>query len=234
MESVKTCVKCGKELPLDQFRQVRHRSGNIGHRSECMDCARIIAARYRENNLDKVRALAVARYWSDLDRGRDKVIRWRKDNPEKSRAASNKWKANNPEKRDKCRKDNPRYRAVCAKRHRSRRANDLNFRMKANIASAMSSALTRGRKVSHTTELLGCSIEELRDYLERLFLPGMTWGNYGKDGWHIDHIIPLSYFDMSNPEQQKRAWHYTNLQPLWAKDNIRKSNKIIEQQLVLL
>jgi 5-methylcytosine-specific restriction endonuclease McrA len=59
-------------------------------------------------------------------------------------------------------------------------------------------------------------------------------GNYGVHGWHIDHIIPLDYFDITDSEQQKRAWHYTNLWPLWARDNILKSNKIIEVQLVLL
>ena len=97
----------------------------------------------------------------------------------------------------------------------------------------MSSALSGGRKAGHTEELLGCSIREARNYLETLFQSGMTWGNYGVNGWHIDHIIPLSYFDMSDPEQQKRAWHYTNLQPLWAADNRKKSNKIIETQLKL-
>jgi hypothetical protein len=95
-------------------------------------------------------------------------------------------------------------------------------------------ALQSGRKTGHTEELLGCSIRDLREYLERQFLPDMTWDNYGIHGWHIDHIIPLSYFDLSDSEQQRRAWHYTNLQPLWARDNIKKSNKIEERQLVLL
>jgi 5-methylcytosine-specific restriction endonuclease McrA len=98
----------------------------------------------------------------------------------------------------------------------------------------MGSALKNNAKAGHTVELLGCSIEDLRSHLEQQFTPGMTWDNYGVHGWQIDHIIPLSYFNLSDPEQQKRAWHYTNLQPLWAVDNIRKSNKIIEIQLILL
>ena len=89
-------------------------------------------------------------------------------------------------------------------------------------------------KAGHTVELLGCSIEYLRNYLERQFELGMTWDNYGVHGWQIDHIIPLSYFNFSDPDQQKRACHYTNLRPMWAVDNIRKSNKLIEVQLVLL
>lgn len=67
---------------------------------------------------------------------------------------------------------------------------------------------------------LGCSVEQLKKYLESKFQVGMTWDNYGK--WHVDHIKPLSKFDIAN---YKEACHYTNLQPLWAKDNIRKGNK---------
>ena len=95
-------------------------------------------------------------------------------------------------------------------------------------------ALKRNHKAGHTIELIGCSIEYLRRHLESQFVGGMTWNNYGLYGWHIDHIIPLSYFDFTDPEQQRRAWHYTNLRPMWAVDNIRKGNKLIEVQLVLL
>lgn len=231
---MKKCTKCGKELPLDQFYVRRYKSGNIGHQHLCKSCSNARSIEWTKNNLEKVRALAVVRYWANIEKERAKGRQWHRDNIEKSRAASSKWRANNPEKRDKYRKDNPKYRAICAMRRRNRRANDLNFRIKTNVGSAMSSALVRGKKAAHTTELLGCSIKELRNYLECLFLPGMTWDNYGLHGWHIDHIIPLSYFDLSDFEQQKRAWHYTNLQPLWAKDNLRKRDKIEERQLLLL
>jgi len=94
-------------------------------------------------------------------------------------------------------------------------------------------ALNGRNRSIHSIELLGCSIEYLRSYLEQQFSPNMTWDNYGLYGWHIDHIIPLSYFDFTDPEQQRRAWHYTNLRPLWAADNLKKNNKLIEIQLKL-
>lgn len=73
--------------------------------------------------------------------------------------------------------------------------------------------------------LVGCNIEEFKKYLESMFVDGMDWGNYGL--WHIDHIIPCISFDLSNEQEQRKCFHYTNMQPLWAKDNLIKSSKII-------
>jgi hypothetical protein len=91
----------------------------------------------------------------------------------------------------------------------------------------MRSAMDGRSKSKHTMELLGCSIEEFKIYLEKQFTKGMNWGNYGKKGWHIDHILPCASFDLTDPEQQKKCFHYTNLQPLWAEDNYKKKDKIL-------
>ncbi len=76
-------------------------------------------------------------------------------------------------------------------------------------------------------EYLGCTLSQLKYHLESLFQPGMTWDNYGLCGWHIDHIIPLA--SASSEEELYKLCHYTNLQPLWAKDNLSKSDKMPEQ-----
>jgi hypothetical protein len=83
--------------------------------------------------------------------------------------------------------------------------------------------LVQNRSV-HFSKLTGCAGKELVAHLEAQFLPGMTWDNYGLHGWHIDHIRPCASFDLTDPEQQRECFHYTNLQPLWAEDNIRKSD----------
>jgi hypothetical protein len=83
-------------------------------------------------------------------------------------------------------------------------------------------ALKGNIKIGHTKELIECNIEFLRKHLECQFIVGMTWGNYGT--WHIDHIRPCASFDLSLPEEQRKCFHYSNLQPLWAKDNSIKSN----------
>lgn len=74
--------------------------------------------------------------------------------------------------------------------------------------------------------LVGCSRAELVSRLEAAFLPGMTWDNYGRGGWHIDHVIPCDAFDLLDPEQQRACFHYTNLQPLWEKDNCAKGARL--------
>ena len=72
---------------------------------------------------------------------------------------------------------------------------------------------------------MGCSIDELKLYLESQFTEGMSWKNWGIDGWSIDHRMPLSRVDLTDLEQLRKVCHYTNLQPMWIIENIRKSNK---------
>lgn len=81
----------------------------------------------------------------------------------------------------------------------------------------------KGKKPSSALKMLGCNLEQFREHLQSNFLPGMTWSNYGK--WHIDHIKPLACFNLKEEEQVKACCHYTNLQPLWASDNIKKGKK---------
>ena len=81
------------------------------------------------------------------------------------------------------------------------------------------------RKTGNAQSLIGCTYEELREHLESKFEPWMNWDNWGIFGWHIDHIRPLSSFDLEDPQQQKDAFHYTNLQPILWKDNLSKGSK---------
>jgi len=110
-------------------------------------------------------------------------------------------------------------------RDRTRRISDINYKLKRNLRTRIWSALKGLYKTARSEKLVGCSIENLKCHLEKQFQSGMTWDNYGK--WHVDHIKPCSSFDLSIPSQQHECFHFTNLQPLWAKDNISKNNKII-------
>ena len=83
-------------------------------------------------------------------------------------------------------------------------------------------------KTKHTFELIGCNSEELKAHIEKQFEKKMTWKNYGK--WHVDHIIPLAHFekhfDMNEIYNQKIAFNFNNLQPMWAEENIKKKDKV--------
>jgi len=101
----------------------------------------------------------------------------------------------------------------------------LTSRCKRCIINA-SGVLHEKNKAGSAVRDLGCSVEFLKQYLESKFLPGMTWENWAKRGWHIDHITPLDTFDLTNREQFLQCCHYTNLQPLWWRDNLSKGTKI--------
>jgi hypothetical protein len=103
---------------------------------------------------------------------------------------------------------------------------DTAFRLRSNLRTRLNKALKNNKKSGSVIRNLGCSIAELKTYLESKFQLGMTWDNWSRAGWHIDHIVPLSSFDLTNLEQLKEACHYTNLQPLWANDNLKKANKV--------
>ena len=103
---------------------------------------------------------------------------------------------------------------------------DINFKMKNYLGSRIWSALKGIYKSLSTMFLIGCSIDYLMYHLQEQFTKGMTWDNYGD--WHIDHIKPCSKFDLRKPEEQLKCFNYTNLQPLWATDNLRKYNNVIK------
>lgn len=106
---------------------------------------------------------------------------------------------------------------------KQRRRTDLNIRLKDNISSRIRKAINRGSKNTSSINLIGCSIEKLKTHLEKQFTDGMSWDNYGE--WHIDHIKPCCFFDLSKESEQKQCFHYSNMQPLWALDNLKKSGK---------
>ncbi len=97
----------------------------------------------------------------------------------------------------------------------------LNEKIKSGLRNRLNSALKGNQKAGSAVSDLGCSVEFLKKYLEKQFKEGMIWANWSRTGWHIDHIKALAKFDLTDPVEFKKACHYTNLQPMWAKDNLR-------------
>jgi hypothetical protein len=124
-------------------------------------------------------------------------------------------------------RNSDKVRATKLKYTNARRHDDPLFKLAHALRRRLTSAIKRGQKSGSAVDDLGCSVEEFKLYIESKFQPGMTWENYTYHGWHLDHIVPLSAFDLSSPEEFKRACHYTNIQPLWKLANLSKSDKIL-------
>lgn len=113
-----------------------------------------------------------------------------------------------------------------AQYRRKRFAGDVTFRV-SNAAKCRINHAIRGlSKSAHTEELIGCTIGELMSHLEAQFKPGMSWENYGRQGWHVDHRHPCAMFDLNDPDQQRACFHFSNLQPLWWHENLSKGARV--------
>lgn len=139
---------------------------------------------------------------------------------EQREESKKRWRQNT---RDWHKKNRDRINA----QRRKKRLTNPNFKIQCNLRKRLSFLLRKSivSKTEQTMDLLGCSIQELVSHLSSQFKAGMSLENYGE--WHIDHIIPCDLFDLTNEEERRACFHYTNLQPLWALDNLKKSNKII-------
>jgi hypothetical protein len=198
-KGTKVCSKCRKELPLDSFR--KNKSQSDGFNCYCIECNFIYNNNYFKNNSQKI-----------LNRS----INWRNSNLERCRKIEEKYRANH--------KEDCTQRILAWKQYQYK--TNAEYRLVENLRGRFLKAIRNNQKSGHTLELLDCTIEELKQHLESQFEPGMTWDNYGKDGWEIDHIIPCAYFDLTKEENQRICFNYRNLQPLWARDNYKKSDEV--------
>lgn len=178
--------------------------------------------------------------------------RYRQRHPERRKQSTKKYRESNKHKEKDARlrriaRDADGYRKVAAERSRRTRKRfsekhgisysaararaDKEFALMKSIRNRVDLAIKRYgvTKKDRTLVLVGCSVSELVKHIESRFVSGMSWDNRGK--WHLDHVIPVSAFDLNDPCQQEAAFHYTNLQPLWARDNLSKKDKLPGQHL---
>lgn len=136
---------------------------------------------------------------------------YQQQNKEIVNKATSKWSKNNREQRNQY--------------FKNRRLNEPLFKLRCNLSTLIWVSLKRNgySKNSKTYNILGCTFKEFKEHLEKQFLEGMNWDNSGE--WHLDHIYPTSL--AKDKEELLKLNNYTNFQPLWAVDNIKKGNKII-------
>jgi hypothetical protein len=214
---LKRCQTCKIEKTLDSFGFLK--SSKDGLRPMCKECRKIEGKNYRINNKEKTRE--ASKRWAKQNPLKHKAIRSRytksayDKNPQKYIDKVEKFKIENPEKYKE-------YRSRASQKYNKKKyKEDPMFRMIVNVRSAVR---LKNHFSQSTLEVLGCSYEFFRSYIEEKFVDGMTWDNHGE--WHFDHIKPISL--AKTKEEALKLSHYTNFQPLWALDNRKKSNKYTE------
>lgn len=186
---------------------------------------------YREKNKERIRErknrYMKEYYAKNKDRIKEYQASYYKENGERIRERVANWKSENKDvvdaynKRYREEQEHKRKHSEYIKR---RRAEDPKYKMVCDVRNMLNNAFNKRMKVGkqkRTEEILGCTIDFFIEYLQSQFKEGMTIENHGE--WHIDHIIPLS--SATTEEEVIKLNHYTNLQPLWAKENIVKRNK---------
>lgn len=238
---LRVCSKCGILKSLEKDFNI-DRAQKHGYKHHCKDCRNSYLRALRCSKPKKPRKLKVKKEkpivikkvrhkMSEEERRlrrREISIRYRLRNIEKDRAKKSEWHKRNKELNGETITEKRKARL------KERWKNDPLYRRKKMIKVYMKQSLQeRGLKKSKTTEkLLGCSFPFFMKYIERQFKKGMIWDNNSKTGWHIDHKIPLA--SAKTIEELEALWHYSNLQPLWAKENLLKGAKILPTQMSLL
>lgn len=193
---MKKCKKCELIKPLSDF--YRQTSTKDGRKTRCKKCIDVQSNEYRMKHKTAVDEKARENYLNNQDSVRLKNKAWRDDN------------------REHVRKKN-------REAQRKWKLNPVN-RLIHSLRSRLVDCIVKGTKSDSTKGLLGCDQEFFKAHIESQFQLGMTWLNYGE--WHLDHIVPVAHFDMSDPKAQKECFNYKNLQPLWAEDNFKKSSSL--------
>lgn len=212
---MKKCSMCKTKKPKSQFNKRSDTKDGLSY--WCRNCLKTYHAKHYLVNKKEINAFAKSYYQKNKEHIIKKVFEYGQT-------------PKGIEVRQKCKQKQVQEKYGTEWSRKQRATNPL-YNLLGCLRGRINKTISFNRKSAKTIELLGCSIEFFKFHLESKFLSGMNWENRGKYGWHIDHIKPCSSFDLSKPEEQKKCFHYTNLQPLWAIDNLKKFNKIYEEQI---
>jgi hypothetical protein len=209
---MKMCSKCKNEKSLDEF--FNNKSTKDGKSNYCKNC-HTLETKNRKYNYHYDRKNYSKEYYLK-NKERLKPIRelWKQNNKQKQSELSKNWYEKNKIEKLKKNAINEKYQMI----------HNPIYRLTKNLRTRIPNALNGKIKYKGTIQLLGCTISQLKKYLEKQFTDKMNWENYGTY-WHVDHIKPCSLFNLLNESEQMECFHYTNLQPLEAQENLKKYNK---------
>jgi len=224
----KTCSKCHKLFYDVAISFSKSCVSKDGFQSWCKSCTSDYKKDYYNNNRYKI--LHHKKLYYAINRDEIAKRNKRYDISERGKTIRKSWRMS--EQGKEClRSINKKYR-LTKKGRNNKRLISKKFYDNNSISKSISVRINRtlnGNKCNNSwNTLVGYTIEKLKNHIESLFQPGMSWDNYGKFGWHIDHKIPVSSFNITSYECEdfKKCWALENLQPLWWRDNLRKGNKV--------
>lgn len=242
----KICSTCKIRKPISEF--TKKSKNEDGLNCQCKECVKKYRERtkdrdkeWREKNKEKLKKKSKKYYLDNKEKIKARVKKYVEENKEAKKQADREYLLKNREKLLQYKKnyyrENKKRLLMAHKEWEKKNKNKINLNQRLKRKNNKSFQLLRalrnrmydvlkGRTKSDTTKnLLGCSIEDFKKHLEKQFKPGMTWDNYGRKGWHIDHIKPCAKFDFSKESEQRKCFNYTNLQPLWWHENLSKGKK---------
>jgi predicted DNA-binding transcriptional regulator AlpA len=227
----KICLTCKKEF-ISKREQMKYCSVYCKkHFNEYIVKNYQRTKRWRKENIEKNKIMKHENYLNNREERLKKAREYRIKNRKNINNYAEKYRGNNIEllrQRDKNYriKNREQYLGLSRKKYYKYMKENPNFKIRTYLGHRLYAVLDRKNNVKKSSimKYLGCSIEELKKYLENKFRDGMSWGNYSKTGWHVDHIRPCASFDLTKEEEIYKCFHYTNLQPLWAKENMIKSD----------
>lgn len=212
------CIECKTQKEPEDFYIKDKKTGRCD--STCKECRKSGAKKWHIDN--RTKSIENKKKWHE--KNRDKVLvrmrknyqRRMKENPEKEYEDRKKWKFEN---RDK-------VKIYMKKYHKNRYATNINYKLACLLRGNANRIIKKGcKKNCKTLKMLGCSVQFVRDWLKSQFDEHMTWKNHGSY-WHMDHFFPVACFDLTKPEEQNKCFHWSNLQPLEGRANLRKGCKI--------
>jgi len=223
---MKRCAKCKKEFPETiEYFYFRKDSNKFGY--FCKECEKEYSRQYTINNRKNISERRKEYIIKNKEKIRESQKRYRKNNKEKIKKAKREYYLNNKVKmRESYLKNKDRILKWQRKYFKERRKTDSAFRLRANMGKGISKSLRYNKNGHHWEDLVNYTQEDLRNHLERQFEDNMSWENYGE--WQVDHIIPVSLFNITSTRCKgfKKCWCLENLQPMWAKDNLKKGNRL--------
>lgn len=214
---IRVCKKCRKEKDINDFYETASYAGKRYWRRVCKKCALKETSAYKKT--DKYKKYN-SNYRKTSEYYKKYQERYRKT--EKSKKWFREY-AQQPEQKEKRRlyakSEEAKKKCKVYRRHKFK--NDANFRLRVCLRTRLNIVIKKNKPGS-AVKSLGCSIEYFKKHIELQFQNGMEWDNWGVKGWHLDHIKPLASFDLTDKKQFDEACHYSNMQPLWAEDNLKK------------